>query len=321
MQCMTDRLETIHISQFQKHTVTESRAFEELAQEIERISPMALPSSRGDTNLKSILQKAARGRNFSIYVTGLPEYHNMAYPATKVAFSRAQQQFESHMMFQRGQAANVDQFPFVMGNRNPNAYRQNQWTARRNIKDWRKGPMVKHATPARVHFAGQGRYGVAPVKGTTFRRSRVSGRDGKRDEAMSKCFNFEEKDCNFRRCNKPLDFERIAKNKAAYYKKKYGSNANINMAEVLVDFAGEMHETLVADADSVEDNDDVQDYGDSEMGNTTDAYQDQPSAPTVHFSEGIALRLSNALEDDVSDDSDEAFQGEDGKADHPLPKG
>ena len=93
MQNMTDLLETLTIEALEATGLDEARALDKLMREIERISPMALPTDRGEANMKRALQRATSGRQFALFVTSSPGYQDLSYIQTKTAFARAQQRF------------------------------------------------------------------------------------------------------------------------------------------------------------------------------------------------------------------------------------
>ena len=218
---------------------SECAALDKVMKEIERVSPMCLESSRGDTNMKTLLAKATRGKQYSLLVTGNPDYHNLSYVQAKVVFARAQQQFEFHKGYKNPGTTQLS---------SGSSTRPNRWAAKETLFA-EEDHEDDSDDDAEVHFTGQGRLAPHPkyvqqdrrtIGSTTGPNSRFSnaGRD-------AGCFNCGSKDHVLRNCKQALNFETIAKNKSAYYEAKKGVSRT-NVTEAMIELANDLHEVFIA---------------------------------------------------------------------------
>ena len=254
MQRMSDRLEMMHVSQYESQGMSECAALDKMMKEVERVSPMAMNSSRGDDNMKNTLAKATLGKQYALLVTGGADYHNLTYMQTKVAYARAQQRLECHQNYKST----------VSGASGTSSTRPNRWSSKETLFTVEEAGTDSDDDDAAINFTGQGRLGRHPKQlrgqnGTIGYKAHSSSNSNR---TLSKfgCFNCLSKDHSLRNCNRQFDFEAIAKNKAAYFNAKKGASGT-NVTEAMVELANEFKE--IFNSKNISTNEDEDDEGEA----------------------------------------------------------
>ena len=293
MQNMTDQLEAMNLEKFEASGLDESKALEKLMREIERISPMALPTDRGESNMKRTLQRATAERQFALFVTSSPGYQDLSYIQTKTAFARAQQRFSIYSKSSRTKTS----YERISS-------RPNRWT---NSESLISVNAPDHTAEFDELFTGQGRLHSSTSPSSTYTRNSQPHRNT--NGPSGPCFNCEKPNCSLRHCKYPLNFQRIAKNKAEFFKqKKLATSANLS--EALFEFAQELHSAI--EAHNQED-DTATLKEDANESNYTHVYQTllANSARAAENYSNVSTTtqpsLSNALPSSSDDESEGSF--------------
>lgn len=230
---MSNRLQALSISGFEKAGCTETEALRKVVQEIDRLAPMSHTECQTDRAKRMFLQTAVKGRNWAFIVLSNSYGPSLKYKELVDQLENAQQQSVVHAI--SGE------------NTTPPEFRQSRWR-----------------TPVNTNYAGQGRYARTPTSSRSIvprsgvhTRSPPPGTFG--DIALQRkfnapysspkvgtCHNCGLPDCRWFRCKQPLDMERVMENrrKARSHKNSTGS-ARVNTADIVHELSSELSEALL----------------------------------------------------------------------------
>lgn len=101
METIANKLEAMHMSQFENDDVNEEKALKKLAQEIQNLTPQAPAECRNDRYRKRILHDATRGKSWALQVTSTSHFRNFTYQQLLHEFENSLQQLKAHENFSR----------------------------------------------------------------------------------------------------------------------------------------------------------------------------------------------------------------------------
>jgi len=79
METVARKLETLHISQFEEDRKSEEVALQELAKNIQTLSPQAPDDCRTDRYKKKVLYDATKGKDWALQISSSSNFMNLSY--------------------------------------------------------------------------------------------------------------------------------------------------------------------------------------------------------------------------------------------------
>lgn len=107
MEAIARKLQSLHISQFEKDDKTEEEALREMAKEIQNLTPQAPLECRTDRFRKNILYTSTQGREWALHISSSTNFLNLSYQQLLHELHNSLQQHNIHNSFGKIEEDNV----------------------------------------------------------------------------------------------------------------------------------------------------------------------------------------------------------------------